>query len=110
MLSTYIDTSCLYKAQLDREISKLESKKKYEPVGNKEFFNIWIEVNECLSKKNYEQICSLISASEDVIQYAYTKVLKKNNITILSHRQRHILFQQGESLMSDKKFKNLEVH
>lgn len=54
ILAACIKSSLLCSAQLVKERNRIVSKENYDTVSNPEFFNVWLEINECLSLHKQE--------------------------------------------------------
>lgn len=97
-LDACIKSSLLCRAELEEEIDRIASKVSYEADPNQDFFNVWLVINECLSKHKYRKINSLFNASENVLETTYTKALNKDNLKYLSSRHKRLILKQKKLL------------
>lgn len=98
ILDACIKSSLLCSVQLVEEIKKttpssIESNKTYP---NQDFFNVWLVIDECLSKHNRGRINSLFKASENIFKNTYDKALKTENSMHLSSRHKKFIVKQKE--------------
>ncbi|GGE01448.1 hypothetical protein [Planktosalinus lacus] len=99
-LTSCIQKSLLFKEQLKDERNRLVSQAKvnYKAKPNQEFFNIWLEINECLSLQKHRRINSLFNASENIFESTYTNTLKEDNLKHLSLKHKNLILKQKELL------------
>lgn len=104
-LAACIKRSLIYKAQLMEEKNRISSianyetiPRKYKTVPSQDFFNVWLEINECLSIQKYRKLNSLFNASENVFKSTYDKALNDDNLKHLSLRHKNLILKQKELL------------
>lgn len=98
ILADCIQKSLMFKAQLLAEKKRIASKVNYKAPPNQDFFNVWLEINECLSVHKRKKISSLFTASENVFETTYNNVLKEDNLKHLTSRHKNLLLKQKELL------------
>ncbi len=98
ILGSCIERSLLFKAQLTEEINSIISIETYKTVPSQNFLNVWLVINDCLSKHEHEMISSLFTASENIFETTYINALNKKNLKYLSSRHRILIYKQRRLL------------
>lgn len=98
ILDACIKSSLFCSAQLVEEIQKISTNsiEDSKTDHNQDFFNVWLVIDECLSRHNRGRINSLFKASENIFKNAYAKALKNENSMHLSLRHKNFIMKQKE--------------
>ncbi len=98
ILADCIQKSLLFKEELLAEKKRIVSKVNYKTPPNQDFFNVWLEINECLSVHKRKKIRTLFTASENIFEKTYNNVLKEGILKHLTPRHKNLLLKQKELL------------
>jgi len=100
-LAACIKKSELCRAQLAEERNRMGTLENNETNPHQEFFKVWLEINECLSKHKRERISSLFTASENIFKTTYANALRKDNSKHLSFRHKSLIWKQNELIKAN---------